>query len=504
MKTLLSNLALAGLMAWGGPALAGKADDTLNVAFGNEATTMDTYKETTREGNILARLLYDCLIEKDTKTGEFKPAIASSYKIVDDKTLEFEIRPNVKFHNGETLTVDDVVYTFNLVSSKEYGARYQIAVDWIDRAEKVGDSTVRLHMKRPYPMALEMLAGNLPVYPKAYYEKVGPSGMATKPVGAGPYRLVDITPGARFVFERFEDYYAESPKGRPAIKRVIVRTLPETNTQYAELMNGGLDWVWRVSPDDARNLTRRSNLEVKGIEILRYAFVSLHPAFQDGKSPLADVRVRRALNHAVNRPGILKAFVGGAAQVTNAACSHLQFGCTDQVAKYDYDLAKAKALLAEAGYPNGFSTEMLVSSTAKEQAEAIAANLGAVGVKVTLNFQQYAPALSAWREGRVPLFLGNWGSYGIADVGLGTSQFFAGTADDLVKDPEIIPLLKAADTSMDRDVRKQKYEQAVKLIAERAYIIPLWTFNVNTASNKDLDFSLGADEYARFYEAKWK
>src|SRR5690606_22870917 len=116
--------------------------------------------------------------------------------------------------------------------------------------------------------------------------------------------------------------------------------------------------------------------------------------------------------YAINKQAIIKAFVGGSAQPAYAPCSHLQFGCTYDVERYEHDVKKAKALLAEAGYPNGFSTELMSASTPKEQAEVIAANLAAVGIKVTLNFQQYAPALTAWRENRIPLLIGNWGSYG--------------------------------------------------------------------------------------------
>lgn len=485
-------------------AFAGKADDTLNAAFSLEITTLDNYKESGREGLLLARLIYDSLLFKDMTTGEFKPALAKSFTVVDNKTIDFDLRENVKFHDGTKMTADDVVYTLNLVSSKDYNARYQIAVGWIEKVEKLGDYKVRLRMKNPYPLALEMLAGNLPIYPKAYYEKIGPEGMGVKPVGTGPYKLVELTPGTRFVFERFEEYYNDSPKGPPPIRRVVVRVLPEANTQYAELINGQLDWIWRVPPDDARNLARQKNIEIQSTQIMRYAYIGINPGFGDGKSPFADVRVRRAINHAINRPGIVKALVGGASTVIHSACNPLQFGCTTDVAKYDYSEKTAKALLAEAGYPDGFATELLVASVPRVHAEAIAANLAKVGIRANLNEQQYAAALSAWREGKSPLFLVNWGSYGIGDVGMSTSQFFSGTGDDLIRDPELISLLKEADTSLDRKLRQDNYAKALRKIADQAYMVPLWTYSVNTAQNKDLDFTLDADEFAQFFRAKWK
>ncbi|MGH8431388.1 MAG: ABC transporter substrate-binding protein, partial [Solimonas sp.] len=324
------------------------------------------------------------------------------------------------------------------------------------------------------------------------------------PVGAGPYRLVELTPGTRFVFERFDGYYGDSPKGRPAIKRVVVRILPEANTQYAELTNGQLDWIWRVPPDAARNLARRSNIEVKSAPILRFAFLAFNPGVNDGKSPLADARVRRALIHAVDRESIRTAFMGGASQVIDSACNPLQFGCSTDVAKYGYDPAKAKQLLTEAGFANGFSMDLLSSGNPTPQIEAIAANLAKVGVKANIVEQQFAPALAAWREGKYGMFVTNWGSYGVGDVGLSTSQFFSGTADDRVKDADLVALLKEADISIDRELRKRNYAKAQAKIAEQAYWLPLWTFSITTAQNKDLDFSLDPDEFARFFFAKWK
>jgi peptide/nickel transport system substrate-binding protein len=144
------------------------------------------------------------------------------------------------------------------------------------------------------------------------------------------------------------------------------------------------------------------------------------------------------------------------------------------------------------------------TSLPRVQAEAIAANLDKAGIHVTLNEQQYAPGISAWREGRAPLLLTNWGSYGVGDVGLSVGQFFSGTGDDLAKDKEIIPLLQAANTSMDRAKRQENYKKALQIIADKAYWVPLWTYNVITAHNKDLVVTQNADEFVDFFRAHWK
>ena len=163
---ILGASASLAMIALSGQALAGKGDDTLNAGFEEEVATLDPYKEISRSGLILGRMLFDNLLLKDQKSGEFKPALAASYKVIDGKTLEFEIRKGVKFHDGSELSADDVVYTLNTVASKAYNARFQVAVNWIDVVEKTGPNTVRLRMKSVYPLALEMLAGNLPIFSK--------------------------------------------------------------------------------------------------------------------------------------------------------------------------------------------------------------------------------------------------------------------------------------------------------------------------------------------------
>jgi peptide/nickel transport system substrate-binding protein len=493
------------MVALSSQALAGKGDDTLNASFEEEVATLDPYKEISRSGLILGRMLFDNLLFKDQKSGEFLPALAESYKVIDGKTLEFEIRKGVKFHDGSELSADDVVYTLNTVASKEYNARFQVAVSWIDSAEKTAPNAVRLHMKSVYPMALEMLAGNLPIFSKRQLEAGGSAAISAKPIGTGPYRLVEMTAGTRYVLERFDDYYAGSPKGRPAIKRLVVRVLPEANVQYAELLNGQLDWIWRLPADAAKRLTGRSNITIKSAPIMRIGYIAMNPHFAGGKSPVADVRVRQAINYAVDKQGIIKALVGGASEPLYSACHPVQFGCSTDVTKYPFDPKKAKELLTEAGYANGFTLELLTApSFPRAQIEAIAANLSAVGIRATINEQQYAPGRTAWLEGRSPTIVTAWGAYGVGDAALGTSPFFGGTGDDVARDPKTIADLKIADSSFDREERKQHYAAAQKHIADQAYWLPLWTYSVNTAQNNNLVLDVDPDEFVPFYKASWK
>jgi len=499
----LSLIAGVGLAVAANVAQAGKADDTLNVAVSGEAATMDNYKVASREGLIIARHLFDNLLYKDLDTNTIVPALAESYRFVDNLTMEFKLRQGVTFHNGEPFDADDVVYTLNMVAAEDYGTRYRIIVDWIKSVEKIDQYTVRINMAQPYALALEMLAGPLPIYPNEYFESVGASEFGVAPIGTGPYRLTDITPGTRWVLEAFKGHYDSSPKGQPAIGKIDVRVLPEPNIQYAELLTGKLDWIWRVPPDQADKLEENPKISVLSAPIMRIGYIHFNVNAGTEAYPTRKKEVRQAILHAIDRQGIADAFVGGSAKVVHTACNPVQFGCMQDVAKYDYDPERAKALLAKAGYPDGFETELLVVAP-RPQAEAVAADLAKVGITVRLNEQQYAAAADKWRAGDAAMTFSNWGSYGIGDMALITSNFFAGGVDDLVQDTQLIEWLSTGDTATDPAVREENYAKALKAIAENAYWMSMWNFNVNYATNSELDFKPHPDEFARWFKSSWK
>ncbi|MCC7273274.1 MAG: ABC transporter substrate-binding protein [Alphaproteobacteria bacterium] len=504
MRTIVAAAAAIATGLAAGAAVAGKADDTLNAAFLAEPEAMDHYKIAGREGLIIARHIYDGLLEKDVVSNTVKPALATAWTFIDPLTIELQLREGVTFHDGSAFDADDVVYTLETVKDAAYGARYRFTVDWIDRVEKIDAYKVRLHMARPNAVAAEMLGNMLPIYPSDYFKAVGSQGMAAKPVGTGPYRLVEMSPGTRYVMERFDGHYAGSPKGKPAIKRVVVRAMPEGSTQYAELLTGRLDWIWRVPPDQAKRLATQPAVQIVNGSIMRIGYVQFNVRGKGKTFATADKRVREAILHAVDREKIMGAFVGGASKVQHAACNPAQFGCFQDVKRYAYDPARARALLAEAGHAGGLDLELLFSAMPRPQAEAMASDLGKVGIRAALNEQQYAAAAQRWRAGEAPFMLANWGSYGIADVSFILDQFFAGGGDDMLGDAQMQGWLKEATTTNDPKVREDRYRKALQKIADEAWWMSLWDFNVNYGLSKDLAFRPDPDEYARWWQAKWK
>jgi peptide/nickel transport system substrate-binding protein len=483
-------------------ARAGKADDTLNAAFQFPLQSLDPYYSPGREGLLLAFWSWDALLYRDPKTLEFKPLLATAMRKVDDRTLEFDIRQGVKFHNGDTLTADDVVYTLNFAADPANHVFNQSAVSWIDHATKTGPNTVQVQAKSVTPAAVEFLA-QLPILPSAYYQKVGRDGMNANPVGTGPY-TAKAGPNGTFIFTRFGGYFADSVKGSPPIKTLIYHAVPEVNTQIAQLVTGGLDWAYYIPNDQAAKLGQMPNVKVVNAPTFRVAMLSMDAAGKTSpNTPLKDVRVRRAISMAIDRAAIVKQLVGGASQVVNAACFPTQVGCTDDVPHYAYDVAAARKLMAEAGYADGFDID-LYGFRSRPIADAIVGYLRAIGIRASLRWMQYPAVMQKRRDNGVPMVVDDWGSSSVNDVVGFLPFFFDGGGNDQAMDPMLINLIKQGGTTADPEARKKVYAEALTLIADQAFWLPLWTMPVNYAFSSDLDMPITGDENPPFWLARWK
>jgi peptide/nickel transport system substrate-binding protein len=503
-QRLLGALCAVAAIGLALPAAAGKRDNTLKFAADQVPESIDSYFNNIRTGVIITHHVWDHLIYRDPKTNEYKPSLATAWKWVDDKTLELDLRQGVKFHNGEPFDADDVVYTINFVTNPDNKVTAASNVTWIAKAEKVEPYKVRLVLKKPFPAALEFLAGPIPIYPNEYYAAVGPKGMNEKPVGTGPYKVTEHQPGRLVRFERNKDYFKDSPKPQPTIEKLELRLIPDRDTQAAELMAGGLDWTYNVQADQAEKLKTLPNLDATAGETMRIAFLHFNPSDKSPVPAMRDVRVRRAISHAIDREEILKNIVGGGGRVINVHCFPTQFGCDDsQAPRYAYDPAKAKALLAEAGFANGFDMDFFAFRD-RQQAEAIIGYLRAVNIRVSLRYVQAVAARDAMREGKAAMIAQTWGSYSVNDVSANTPVFFTFLADDTARDEQVRDLLQTGDTTVDPAARKQAYAKALARIADQAYSLPLYSLPNYYAYTKDLTFTAYPDELPRFWESRWK
>jgi len=506
LKSTISRLLYAGVLTLGlgsGAALAGKANDTVVLAWERDLQSLDYYNVLESTGLTLAINVWDMLLYADISTGEFKPLLAESWEWVSPTELRFNLRQGVKFHNGEAFNADDVVYTVSMVTNKESKVINQQMVSWMDRAEKIDDYTVSIFLKKPFAAALEYLATGVPIYPNEYHAKVGAAGMATKPVGTGPYKVASFEAGKQYTLVKNEDYWNGSPKGKPKIGRIELRTLKDEQLRVAELMGGNADLLWQVPIDQAKQIGEMPNLVFTPVGTLRTQFLVLEPKGMTGPHPLTNLKVRQAIAHAINRESIVSNLLSEGSKVTNLVCHEKQFGCSSDFAGYGYDPAKAKALLADAGYPNGFTVEMW-ETTDRFLSDAIMGDLRAVGITANLRTVVWPAMYDAWISGQAKVAQSSTTHWSIKDVSITMSAYFGGNPQDVAKDPAVHKLIEKANASINPEERKALYSQAIHRIVENLYWVPLWTKSNNYVHNADLKFTGSFDEIIRFYDLSWK
>jgi peptide/nickel transport system substrate-binding protein len=492
---------MAGMLA-ASPAQAQKSADTLRIAWRDAVPNVDYYYNSLRTGLIVAHHVWDTLIYRDPETFQLKPQLATSWKYIDDTTLEFELRAGVTFHDGSPMTADDVVYTVTSILNDK-----QVAVpsnySFIAGAEKIDDLHVRIKLKRVFPAALEYISMVLPIYPKAYRERVGADGFSKAPIGTGPYKITKVDGTTEIDMER-NDAYFDGPKGKPPIRKLLIKEVADATGEMTALLGGQADWIWNYSPDQMDNIGRMPTLQTMRNESMRVTYMNMDAAGRTGDSPLKNQKVRQAIMHAIDRQTMAKQFMPGGSRVLDAPCYPTQFGCDQAIAvKYDYDPAKAKALLAEAGYPNGFDTE-LVGYLLPQWMGAIQNYLGAVGIRVKITQLQVGAVVQRSTEGKNPLEGGTWGSYSINDVSAFLPYFFNGGGQDYARDAEVKKYVDEGSNTVDPDKRRAAYSAAIKRITEQAEFMPMFTFVTYYATSKGLNFRTFRDELPRFYLASWK
>ena len=503
VRDWLAGLAMAAALAIA-PAHAQKSADTLRWVNWTQIPDFNPYYNQIRDGIVVGLHAWDGLTYRDPDTFKPVPLLATAWRNVDDTTLEFDLRKGVKFHDGSPFTADDVVFTFTqIVNDKRIMVPSNYA--WIAAAEKVDDYKVRIKLKKVFPAAIEYITMVLPIIPKAYYEKVGAEGYSKAPVGAGPYRITKVVVPSEVDFERFDGYYDGSPKGKPAIGKMILREVTDPNTALAQLLGGQADWTWNFLPDNFDSIAKMPNLVAVRGAAMRVNYLLFDAAGRSGKdNPLTKEKVRQAIAYAINRQEMAQKLMQGDSRALDTPCYPTQFGCDESAAvKYPYDPAKAKQLLAEAGYPNGFDTE-IVTFLPQQFPTAVQGYLHAVGINLKVSDLQVQAVIQRAIDGNTPIGFGNWGSYSINDASAMLPVNFSNNTQDYAHDTELQKLIEQGGSVTDPAERKKLYDEAIKRITEEMYMLPMFNSVVTYGMTKQLNFKPWPDELPRFYLSSWK
>jgi peptide/nickel transport system substrate-binding protein len=485
------------------PAHAQKSANTLRISWRDAVPNVDPYYNSLRTGLVLAHQAWDTLVYRDPETFQIKPLLATSWKQTDDTTYEFELRKGVKFHDGSPFTADDVVYTINTVlTDKDVAVPSNFS--YLAGAEKIDDLHVRIKLKRIFPAALEYLSMTLPIWPKAYRERVGAEAYSKAPIGTGPYKITKVDGASEIDMDRNDDYF-DGPKGHPAIAHLVIHEVADATSEITDMLAGRADWIWNFNPDQFDNISRIPTLQAVRAESMRIGYISLDAAGRTGAdNPLTKVKVRQAIAHAIDRVSMARQLVQGGSRVLDAACYPTQFGCDQAAAtKYDYDPVAAKKLLAEAGYPNGFDTE-LVTYILPQYSGAIQNYLKAVGINARISQLQVGAVVQRTMAGQNPMTAGTWGSYSVNDVSAILPYYFGGGPNDYSRDPELTKLVDAGGATTDPDERRKDYTAAIRRVSDQMYWLPLTTYVTTYAFSRQLNFKPYPDELPRFFLASWK
>src|SRR5438128_2478039 len=234
------------------------------------------------------------LVERNPKNKQIVPSHGVSWKTLNDTTWEFKLRVDVKFHNGDGLTADDIKFSLERVLDPATKSPRRSYITWIDKDEVADQTTVLIITRDPYPIVLDQLM-TINMVPAKYFRESTPEVLAQKPVGAGPYKFVSWTQSDRLVLEVNTDYWGGTPADR--IKKIEWRTIPEPSTAVAELLSGGTDMVIRnvVTPDQIPSITKSDRLTIASGQILRTAYVLMDAVGRSGQQPTQNVQVRQAI-----------------------------------------------------------------------------------------------------------------------------------------------------------------------------------------------------------------
>ncbi len=500
------TLAILGLLALvislPAAAAAQTTDDTIVYAIQSDMQNWDPPNSVLRESIILGYHVFDHLAARDLKTGKVGPSLATSWKNLDDTTWEVKLRHGVRFHDGTPFTARDVKATFDRVldPEKKLTARGNHAK--IKSVEVLDDHTVRFKTDGAYPLFVERMTALVMQSEKVIREK-GHEWMQENPIGTGPYKLVKWTKKQEHLLARNDDYWG--PK--PAFKHLRVRIIPEQATQIAELISGGVDVIKAVPPDQMDVINKSGVARTSTSPILRTAFLQLDQAARTGPNPFTDRRVRQAANLAVDMDAIIKHVLNGLGDRTATTVNPMAFGYDASLKPYRQDVAAAKKLLADAGFPNGFEvgflqTAPIVEPALQQTSEAISADLAKVGIRTRKRYVgEVGPYVNLVRDGKAdPMFEWSWGYYSVFDAdAILYDVMKCGEAYSYYCNKALDDLIIQGRSTLDQKKRAEIYVKIQRLIFDDAAYIFKWGLRGVWGISNRVEYQAPRDEIDRMF-----
>lgn len=456
MRFRLSSLLIAATLTIGvtfGVAFA--QEGTLQIAVDQAPVGLDPDIVTAFSSFTVIGQIYEGLLETNADL-ELEPALATSWTVSDDGLhYTFELRQGVKFHNGREMTADDVVYSFDRVMDPDTGSPVASRFSQVESAVATGPYEVTFNLSAPFAPFLSNVP-SLSIVPQEVVEANG--DLQQVAVGTGPFMLDEIVPDTYVALKANPDYYRE---GEPKLAGLRFNIVPEASTRAAGLRTGTYQLLPDVDPATAEVLKNASGITLMGVQDLAYTLLGLNVS----REPFNDPRVREAINLAIDRDEVVQAVYFGNAAVGGPLSPGLSewalpvsdFSC------YTPDVAKAKQLLADAGYPDGFDTEITSFSTIKvvaDLSQVLQAQLAKVGINANVNIEEFGKFVQDWRNSDFDMFVSQNGGSSDPD-GYLYRTFYTGGSTNVYKysDAEVDSLLDEGRSTTDPAARKAIYDQ---------------------------------------------
>ena len=444
------------------------SNDSTTLTLAINADILTTDPQALNNGTTTSVLynVFSNLVKYDD-AGEIVMDLAESYELLEDQvTWEFKIREDAVFHDGTPVTAEDVAWSLTRVMTDESSSDY-MNFSPLAEAVAVDDYTVHVVSKDPYPIMLQLLCkGGAAVLPKAYFEENGEEAWLANPIGSGPYQLTEYVKDDHVTLVPFADYYGEQ---NPDWEEVIFRVVPESSTRVGELIAGNVDAVNMVIPTEWERVNGNEGTAVVNGPSTRVYQLAL----KTDKGPTADLRVRQAIDLAIDDQTIVDTILQGAGTPMLTRIPSGVNGCNeDLVGKYNYDPERAKELLAEAGYPEGFSMK-IEAPTGRytmdaEISQAIVAMLSQVGITVDLQLLEssaYSNVFSAHsaEDGFMTCF-----GLGFFDASYGMIGYFGvnTSGESNWNDQEYIDMYYEAEFNMNEEERTQLFQEMQQMVAD--------------------------------------
>jgi peptide/nickel transport system substrate-binding protein len=479
-----------------------KTGGTLVYAAGVDAQTLDPQFITDIPTFRIAGAIFEALTSQDDQ-GKIGPGLATSWSLSDDKrTWTFKLRPNVKFHDGTAFDAAAVKSTYDRILDPATGSPRRSTLAAVEAMTVVDDLTFRITTKQPFaPLLAQLSAYNVYILSPTQVQKEG-ADFKRAPAGTGPFKFKSWQPGEKLTLVRNDNYWGEKPK----LDAVEFRVVPEDSARTLLLLSGQADVISGVPTVLVKRM--ESNDKVRMIRKTGYRTIYL--GMNLAVKPFEDVRVRHAIAHAINKQALLQGVLSGIGTLGGSYESSVIDGSDKSLQPYPYDVARAKKLLADAGFPNGFTTDFFVPTGLytmdRQLGEAIQSQLAAVGIKANIQAPEISTFLNTLSQAKAPMFIGGKGSpTGDMDFTQTLSNGSTGRMNHFnFKNPDVDKLIEQQRVAVDPQDRSKVLNDLQGLVYREAPHITLYYEDQLWATRSNVnDVRVYVNEFVNFSTA-WK